>query len=145
MGSRNSVAVGIPKSSTSPKKVLAIRKPFGISQDPFNWGSMIKPFQPTVVRGFSKYTLMTIKTRSFSSPANFAKRVQRIHGTLSNREWNKVQPRQASAYLLRESLRAIPRVSGEPVFFDLRFGKFLRIVLPAKVESRNLLFVSLLL
>lgn len=54
MGSSSSVAVGSPMSITSRKNVLATLSPVAISSDPSSDGSMISPFQPTVVRGFSK-------------------------------------------------------------------------------------------
>ena len=54
MGSSNSVAVGTPKSMTSRKKRRARRKPSGMLCEPSRCGSMISPFQPIDVRGFSK-------------------------------------------------------------------------------------------
>ena len=72
IGSSNSVAVGTPSSITSFKKLRAILSPSGISLVPSSFGSMIKPFQPTVVRGFSKYTRMTSSMRSFTSSASCA-------------------------------------------------------------------------
>ena len=67
IGSSNSVAVGMPRSNTSPRKDRASRNPPGISQVPLSWGSIINPFQPTVVRGFSKYTRIKRNNRSSNS------------------------------------------------------------------------------
>ena len=54
IGSRNSVAVGSPRSITSRRNERASRRPAAMSCEPSRCGSMIRPFQPTVVRGFSK-------------------------------------------------------------------------------------------
>ena len=54
IGSRSSVAVGSPRSSTSRRNPRAIRSPAAMSCEPSRRGSMMRPFQPTVVRGFSK-------------------------------------------------------------------------------------------
>ena len=70
---------------------------------------------------------------------------QHTHDMLSNRGLNRVPPRQAVAYPPRESEHVIPPWSGEQGSFDQHFGKFLRIVLPAKEEPWNLLFLNLLL
>ena len=59
-GSKNSVAVGNPISVTSDKICLPSFMPLGILKVPFRSGSLIKPFQPIVVLGFSKYTRITI-------------------------------------------------------------------------------------
>src|ERR1039457_1231601 len=53
-GSRSSVAVGMPRSRTSRRNRRAILRPEAMSFDPSRWGSMMRPFQPTVVLGFSK-------------------------------------------------------------------------------------------
>ena len=53
-GSRNSVAVGIPNSVTSDSIFLASSIPFGMLKDPLRSGSLISPFHPIVVLGFSK-------------------------------------------------------------------------------------------
>ena len=46
-------------SSSSPR---ASRRPLLMWKLPSRSGSLISPFQPTVVRGFSKYTRMTISS-----------------------------------------------------------------------------------
>ena len=50
---------------------------------------------------------------------------QHTHGMLSNRGLNRVPPRQAIAYPLRESKHVIPPWSCEQGSFDQHFGKFL--------------------
>ncbi len=70
IGSRSSVAVGSPRSRTSRRNPRAIRSPAAMSLDPSSLGSMMSPFQPTVVLGFSKYTRITIMTRSATSRAS---------------------------------------------------------------------------
>ena len=52
--SKYSVAAGTPKVATSTNICLATRKPLLILKLALRSGSLIKPFQPTVVRGFSK-------------------------------------------------------------------------------------------
>ena len=54
MGSRNSVAAGSPRPLMSSKSFRAIFKPVSMSCEPSRCGSLINPFQPMVVRGFSK-------------------------------------------------------------------------------------------
>ncbi len=54
IGSSSSVAVGSPRSITSRRKERAILSPAARSQESSRWGSMMSPFQPVVVRGFSK-------------------------------------------------------------------------------------------
>ena len=54
MGSRSSVAVGSPRSMISLRNVRAFLRPVAMSSVPSRFGSMMSPFQPTVVRGFSK-------------------------------------------------------------------------------------------
>ncbi len=54
IGSNSSVAVGTPRSITSRRNRRAIRSPSGISSEPSRCGSMISPFHPREVRGFSK-------------------------------------------------------------------------------------------
>jgi len=48
-------------SSNSPR---AMRMPRSTSKLPSMLGSLISPFQPMVARGFSKYTRITIFSRS---------------------------------------------------------------------------------
>ena len=54
IGSRNSVAVASPIPAISMRSARAIRSPVATSKLSSRWGSLISPFQPTVVRGFSK-------------------------------------------------------------------------------------------
>ena len=54
MGSSSSVAVGRPISLILRRSWRAFLSPRSISKVPFRLGSLIRPFQPTVVRGFSK-------------------------------------------------------------------------------------------
>jgi hypothetical protein len=74
--SKNSVPAGMPISARSSSRCRASRSPSLMRNDPSNCGSLISPFQPSVVRGFSKYTRMTMRSSSensgiaaFSSPA----------------------------------------------------------------------------
>lgn len=52
--SRNSVPAGRPILATSSRTPRARRRPLLIWYEPSRFGSLIRPFQPTVVRGFSK-------------------------------------------------------------------------------------------
>ncbi len=54
IGSRNSVPAGSPSAATSARKRRARRRPSLIAKLPSSLGSLMSPFQPTVVRGFSK-------------------------------------------------------------------------------------------
>ena len=54
IGSSISVAAGRPRSATSSRIRRAFRRPSAMSNFSFRPGSEISPFQPTVVRGFSK-------------------------------------------------------------------------------------------
>ena len=67
MGSSHSVAAGRPRLSTSVSTLRASHMPLRILKRPSRSGSLINPFQPIVVRGFSKYTRITITRRSSSS------------------------------------------------------------------------------
>lgn len=58
--SRYSVPAGTPSSLMFTSSSRAVRRPSLILKLPSMYGSLIRPFQPTVVRGFSKYTRMTI-------------------------------------------------------------------------------------
>ena len=57
--SRNSVPAGRPRRLISSRSLRARRRPSLIAKLPSRRGSLMKPFQPTVVRGFSKYTRIT--------------------------------------------------------------------------------------
>ena len=50
---------GKPSSATYSSSSRASRMPFSMWNESSRSGSLISPFQPTVVRGFSKYTRMT--------------------------------------------------------------------------------------
>ena len=52
--SRNSDAVGSPRSLTSSRNLRASRSPLLMWKLPSRSGSLMSPFQPTEVRGFSK-------------------------------------------------------------------------------------------
>ena len=54
MVSRNSVAQERPCSLMSSRILRARRRPSLMRKEPSMRGSLIRPFQPTVVRGFSK-------------------------------------------------------------------------------------------
>ncbi len=54
IGSRNSQPAGSPISARSSSRRRAWRRPSLIEKEPSRFGSLIRPFQPTVVRGFSK-------------------------------------------------------------------------------------------
>ena len=54
IGSSNSQPTGTPSPSTSSSSPRAMRRPAFTSPDPSRCGSLIMPFQPVVVRGFSK-------------------------------------------------------------------------------------------
>jgi len=54
IGSSISVAAGMPSSATFNNRRRALRMPAGMSLLPSRRGSLMSPFQPTVVRGFSK-------------------------------------------------------------------------------------------
>ena len=64
--SRYSVAAGIPISLMSTSRWRARRKPLLMRKVWSRSGSLMSPFQPTVVRGFSKYTRMTTYRASAS-------------------------------------------------------------------------------
>src|SRR5712691_2217264 len=74
MGSRNSQPAGTPSAARSSSSRRARRSPSLIANEPSRRGSLIRPFQPTVVRGFSKYTRMTIRrSPASSSPSPFSR------------------------------------------------------------------------
>ena len=54
MGSRNSQPAGSPISARSSRKRRPSRSPSLMTKLPSSRGSLMSPFQPTVVRGFSK-------------------------------------------------------------------------------------------
>ena len=74
IGSRNSVAAGSPSDVISRSSSRAIRKPERKSNVSSMRGSLMSPFHPTVVRGFSKYTRMNTHSASPSSRRSAASR-----------------------------------------------------------------------
>ena len=58
IGSSASVPAGRPSSATNSSNSRASNMPFSMWKESSRSGSLIKPFHPTVVRGFSKYTRM---------------------------------------------------------------------------------------
>ena len=74
MGSSNSVAVGIPKSSTSPRNDQRDRQAFGNVAGSVELRIHDQTFPPDRGSRFFKINSMTISKRSLSSSANLAKR-----------------------------------------------------------------------
>ena len=74
IGSRNSQPIGRSSASTSSSSSRAVRRPVSTSPEPSRCGSLIMPFQPVVVRGFSKYTRIATHRSSDSSCALSASR-----------------------------------------------------------------------
>ena len=68
MRSKNSVPVGMPKSAISLRSFLETLNPSLILKELSILGSLINPFHPIVVLGFSKFTLITTIS-SFSTDA----------------------------------------------------------------------------
>ncbi len=56
-GSKNSTAVGSPAAKISRSTRRPKAKPLAMSSEPVKVGSLMRPRQPTAVRGFSKYVL----------------------------------------------------------------------------------------
>ncbi len=54
IGSSASVAAGTPRSARCSSSSRAMRMPFSMWKESSMSGSLMRPFQPTVVRGFSK-------------------------------------------------------------------------------------------
>ena len=76
IGSSASVPAGNPSSAMCSNNSRAIRIPFSMRNESSMSGSLMSPFQPSVVRGFSKYTRMmssmvdsTREASSLSRPA----------------------------------------------------------------------------
>ena len=74
IGSRNSQPTGSPSARTSSSSAAAMRRPALTSPESSRWGSLISPFHPVVVRGFSKYTRIATSRSSRSSLAFSARR-----------------------------------------------------------------------
>jgi hypothetical protein len=68
IGSSHSQPTGRPSETMSISSRRAVRRPRCTSWPPSMSGSLIRPFQPVTVRGFSKYTRITM-SRSRSSRA----------------------------------------------------------------------------
>ena len=60
IGSSHSQPTGRPWATMSSSRALAVRSPRCTSWRPSMPGSLIRPFQPVTVRGFSKYTRITM-------------------------------------------------------------------------------------
>ena len=69
MVSSISLAIGRPLPVISQKSFRETARPLLIWNDSSRSGSLIRPFHPTVVRGFSRYALM-MTTRSLSSSSD---------------------------------------------------------------------------
>ncbi|RCM35166.1 hypothetical protein PA171_04334 [Pseudomonas aeruginosa] len=74
IGSSASVAVGKPFSARSRSSWRPMCRPSWILNESSRYGSLIRPFQPTVVRGFSKYTRITRNSVSATSAASALRR-----------------------------------------------------------------------
>ena len=72
--SRYSQPAGRPSALMSRSRVRPSCRPLLMSKLPSRSGSLISPFQPTVVRGFSKYTRITISSASPSASRNGRRR-----------------------------------------------------------------------
>ena len=72
--SRNSEPAGTPMLPRSSSRRRALRSPWLMAKLPLRLGSLIRPFQPTVVRGFSKYTRMMTHRSSLRRSAHLANR-----------------------------------------------------------------------
>ena len=66
-----SVEAGSPISARSRSSSRARYRPLSILNESSMYGSLINPFQPTVVRGFSKYPPMMMNIVSATSSASF--------------------------------------------------------------------------
>ncbi len=64
IGSSHSQPTGRPRATMSSRSRRAVRRPRWTSWRPSMPGSLIRPFQPVTVRGFSKYTRITISRSS---------------------------------------------------------------------------------
>ena len=110
IGSRNSHPTGSPNASTSSSTRRARRNPSLTSPDPSRWGSLISPFQPVVVRGFSKYTRIATHSSSLSERAWPTKRL--AYSTVACGSWTLHGPTTASS--LSSAPSRIPCTSVRP-------------------------------
>ena len=88
--SRNSVPAGRPSSFTSHSSLRAMRRPSLMRKLLSMKGSLMRPFQPTVVRGFSKYTRITT-SRSFLRRSASALR-RRAYSMAASVSWMEQGP-----------------------------------------------------
>ncbi len=65
IGSSHSHPTGRPRATMSSRSLRAARRPRCTSWPPSMPGSLISPFQPVTVLGFSKYTRITISRSSW--------------------------------------------------------------------------------
>jgi len=109
MTSRNSQPAGTPAWLMRTSRSRAMRSPSLMRKLPFMYGSLISPFQPTVVRGFSKYTRISTSSspscRSLSA-CNFLAYSSAAsgswieHGPMTTSSWSE-RPRRMSRTLRR--------------------------------------------
>ena len=85
MVSRNSEPAGMPRRLTLSSRSRATRRPSLMRKLSSRYGSLIRPFQPTVVRGFSKYTRMTISRSAANRSRSGNKR--RAYSTAASGSW----------------------------------------------------------
>ncbi len=74
IGSSASVPAGRPISASSSSSARARDTPSSMWNESSMRGSLIRPFQPVDVRGFSKYTRMMISSVSSTSRASACRR-----------------------------------------------------------------------
>ena len=110
MGSRNSVPAGRPSAVTCCRKRRAERSPAAMSWLPSSRGSLIRPFQPTVVRGFSKYARITISRSSLCFSAWLTSR--RAYSRPALGSWMEQGPTMTSKRSSTPSMTA--RTSSRP-------------------------------
>ena len=74
IGSSHSQPTGRPADTMSSSSRRAVRRPRWTSCEPSMPGSLIRPFHPVTVRGFSKYTRITISRSSANRARSSASR-----------------------------------------------------------------------
>jgi hypothetical protein len=111
--SRNSVAQGSPRSLISRSRPRARRSAFVDAEAVVEARVVDQPFHPTVVRGFSKYTRITIR-RSFSKrAASFCSRV--AYSMAESTSWIEQGPttdQQAVVGTMQDTVDVLARVVG---------------------------------
>jgi hypothetical protein len=95
IGSRNSQPIGTPRARMSSSSVRASRSPALTSPEPSRCGSLIRPFQPVVVRGFSKYTRITSSSESLNRAVTEANR--RAYSRVASTSWTLQGPTTTSS------------------------------------------------